>query len=419
MLCLPVLYFTFNLSFNQRYGILLLGILINMGCSMNLKDWNVFYFSKLIFIATTIVLFLTRTPVWHLLFKGITPVVYAFIIAYILDYLVRFIEKKLKLKRMFAILLTFIVFLSLITLLGALIIPRIVDAVNKIIESIGNLNIDLNEIFRQDFNNIYLNEIQQSIINTITPMVQRITNATGEFVLLLVNKIQEITSGLISFVVALIISIYMLADKPDLVARIKRFIYASFNDQQASVILETSRKAHRIFKAFVIGKLVDSFIIGVLTFIVLTLFKFEFALLIAFIIGLTNMIPYFGPFLGAVPASIITYIASPSNPVMVLWILLIILVIQQLDGWVIGPYILGDSVGVSAFWIIVAVTIGGATFGVMGMFMGVPTLVLVKTILEDSIQNKLTKKGYDGLEMKYIKAFKKSHESAEKHDKLK
>ncbi|MBS7528236.1 AI-2E family transporter [Fusibacter paucivorans] len=379
---------------------------------MNFKDWNIIHFSKLVLIGTTIVLFLTRTPIWDILFKGITPLLYAFIITYILDYLVRYIEKHTRLNRTLSILLTFIIFISLITLVGALIIPRIVSAVNTIIIALGNMDIDLNQIFRQDFNNIYLNEIQQSIINTVTPMVQKITNATGNFVLLIVNKIQQITSGLISFIVSLIISIYMLADKTDLVARIKRFIYANFNDQQASVIFDVSYKAHRIFKAFVIGKLIDSLIIGCLSFVIFTIFHFEFALLIAFIIGLTNMIPYFGPFLGAVPASIITYIAAPDQPILVVWMLIAILVIQQLDGWVIGPYILGDSVGVSAFWIIVAVTVGGATFGVVGMFMGVPTLVLIKTIIEDNIQHKLHKKGYDGLESKNIRAYRKSKSSS-------
>merc|ERR1711879_824515 len=121
--------------------------------------------------------------------------------------------------------------------------------------------------------------------------------------------------------------------------------------------------------------------------------------------GITNMIPYFGPFLGAIPASIITYIAAPSEPLTVLWILIVILIIQQLDAFIIGPYILGDSVGVSAFWIIVAVTVGGATFGIMGMFLGVPTLVLFKTIIEDNIQNKLHQKGYDGLETKHLKTY--------------
>jgi predicted PurR-regulated permease PerM len=374
---------------------------------MNFKDWNIVYFSKLVVIATTIILFLIRTPVWSILAKGIVPLLYAFIIAYLLDYMVRFIEKKTRIKRGLAILLTIVVFMSSITLMGALIIPRVVDAINTIIVALGNVNFDLNDIFNQNFDNIYLNEIQQSIVNALTPMVQRLTNATGDFVLILVNQIQQITSGLISFIVSLIIAIYMLVDKRDLVARIRRLVYASLNDSQASWVFNTSQKAHNIFKAFVVGKLIDSFIIGILAFVLFTMFSFKFALLISFIVGITNMIPYFGPFLGAIPASIITYIATPSEPLNVVWILFIILIIQQLDAFVIGPYILGDSVGVSAFWIIVAVTIGGATFGIIGMFLGVPTLVLFKTILEDNIQNKLHQKGYDGLESKHIKTFVK------------
>jgi len=370
---------------------------------MNFKDWNVLFFSKLVVVATTIILFLIRTPVWTILAKAIIPLLYAFIVAYILDYLVRFLEKKTHIKRSLAILLTIVIFMSSITLMGALIVPRVVSAINTIIIALGNINFDLNNIFNQEFDNIYLNEIQQSIVNALTPIVQRLTNATGDFVLIIVNQIQEITSGLISFVVSLIIAVYMLADKRDLIARIKRLIYASLSDAQATWVFDTAMKAHRIFKAFVIGKLIDSLIIGILTFIILTIFSFKFALLISFIIAITNMIPYFGPFLGTIPASIITYIATPTEPINVIWILIVIIIIQQLDAFVIGPYILGDSVGVSAFWIIVAVTVGGATFGVAGMFLGVPTLVLVKTILEDNIQNRLHQKGYDGLEVKYLK----------------
>ncbi|GAU79000.1 AI-2E family transporter [Fusibacter sp. 3D3] len=375
---------------------------------MNFKDLNLYFYAKMIAIAAIVILFLTRTPVWSLIEQGIRPVIYAFIIAYILDYCVRYFEKKLKLNRVISIIITFAIFISIIVLFGALVVPRVVETVSILINSIGKVDINLEDIFRQDFNNMYLNEIQQSIVNAVTPMLQKLTNATGSAVLLLVNEIQKITSGLISFVVALIISVYMLAEKNDLVARLKRFIFAYFDDQHSNWIMNTSQKAHYIFKDFVVGKLLDSFIIGVLSFVVLSFFNFEFKLLIAIIIGITNMIPYFGPFLGAVPASIITYIGAPHTPVNVLWILLIILIIQQLDGWVIGPMILGDSVGVSAFWIILAVTIGGATFGVLGMFLGVPVLVLIKTLLEDDIQKKLYVKGYEGLEEKNIRMSRKS-----------
>lgn len=121
------------------------------------------------------------------------------------------------------------------------------------------------------------------------------------------------------------------------------------------------------------------------------------------------MIPYFGPFIGAVPAAVITLIANTSDPIQVLYMLLLILIIQQLDGLVIGPFILGDSVGVSAFWIIIAVSVGGATFGLIGMFLGVPTVVLVKTLLEEDVQRKLASKGYDGLEEKNIRNRKLRH----------
>lgn len=375
---------------------------------MNFKELNMVFFAKLIGLATVIILFLTKTPVWSMIVQGFKPVIYAFIIAYMLDYSVRYFEKRLHFNRILAIVVTFAIFIALIVLFGALIVPRIIETVGILINSIGNVDINLEDIFNQDFNNIYLNEIQQSIINALTPMIQKLTNATGTAVLLLVNEIQKITSGLITFIVALIISIYMLAEKNDLMARFKRLIFAYFNDRQSNWLLTTTSEAHYIFKDFVIGKLIDSTIIGVLSFIVLSVFDFEFKLLIAIIIGVTNMIPYFGPFLGAVPAAIITYIGTPSMPVNVLWILLIILIIQQLDGWVIGPMILGDSVGVSAFWIILAVTIGGATFGVVGMFLGVPVLVLIKTLIEEDIQKKLYTKGYEGLEERHIRVKRRS-----------
>lgn len=375
---------------------------------MNFKDINLYFYAKLIAIAAIVILFLTKTPVWNMIAQGLRPVIYAFIIAYILDYCVRYFEKKFKLNRIISLIITFGIFISIIVLFGALVVPRVVETVSILINSIGNVDINLEDIFSQNFNNVYLNEIQKSIVSALTPMLQKLTNATGSAVLLLVNEIQKITSGLISFIVALIISVYMLAEKKDLIARLKRLIFAYFDDQQSNWILNTSKKAHYIFKDFVVGKLLDSFIIGVLSFVVLSIFNFEFKLLIAIIIGITNMIPYFGPFLGAVPATIITYIGAPQTPVNVLWILLIILIIQQLDGWIIGPLILGDSVGVSAFWIILAVTIGGATFGVIGMFLGVPVLVLIKTLLEDDIQKKLYIKGYEGLEEKNIRMKRKS-----------
>lgn len=374
---------------------------------MNLKEIRSSTFAKLIIIATLIIIIMTKTDLLTIITAAISPVLLAFILAYFLDYIVRFFENKVHLPRFISIIITFAIFISLIGLLGVVVIPGIVDAVASLIKTISTIDyknsFDFSFLNRIDFNNVYLKQLQQTLIDTLTPFLQKITNFTGSAVLLIVTQLQQITSGLISFIIALVIAIYMLAEKKDLVARIKRMIYAYFNDKQVNWIFYVSRKSDTIFKDFVIGKFIDSTIIGFLSYFVFTFFHFEYAMIIALIIGITNMIPYFGPFLGAIPAGVITLIANPTHPISVVYILLLVLAIQQLDGLVIGPFILGDSVGVSAFWIIVAVTVGGAAFGIVGMFLGVPVCVLIKTLLEEDIERKLSSKGYEGLEESQIR----------------
>lgn len=374
---------------------------------MNFRDVKLTIFAKFIAIATIIVLFLTQTPVWQYIKSGLKPLIFAFIIAYILDYSVRFFETKVRLRRSLAILLSLIIFISLIGMLGVVVVPSIIDAVSSLIKTISaidfDMDVDFSFIQQIDFDNIYLQQFQQSVIDTVAPILQRVTNITGSAVLLIVTEIQKITSGVISFILALGIAIYMLAEKKDLNARIKRFIFAYFNDRQVHWIFYVTNLSNRIFKDFVIGKLIDSTIIGFLSYFIFQYFDFQYAVLIALIVGITNMIPYFGPFIGAVPAAVITLIANPSNPISVVYILILILIIQQLDGLLIGPMILGDSVGVTAFWIILAVTIGGATFGLIGMFLGVPVFVLIKTLIEEDVERKLEEKGYPTFEKENIK----------------
>lgn len=374
---------------------------------MNLRDIKLTTFVKFMTLATIIVLFLSQTPVWQYVVSGIKPLVIAFVIAYIVDYSVRFFESKIKLPRALAIFLSFILFISVIALIGIVVVPNIIDAVSSLIKTISeinvNMDVDFSFIQQIDFDNVYLQQFQQSLIDTIAPVLQRLTNITGSVVLLIVTEIQKITSGVISFILALVIAIYMLAEKKDLSARIRRFIYAYFNDRQVHWIFYISELSNRIFKDFVIGKFIDSTIIGFLSYFIFRYFGFQYAVLIALIVGITNMIPYFGPFIGAIPAAVITLIANPTQPIEMVYMLFLIFLIQQLDGLVIGPLILGDSVGVSAFWIITAVTIGGATFGIIGMFLGVPVVVLIKTLIEEDVERKLDAKGYFALGQEHIK----------------
>jgi predicted PurR-regulated permease PerM len=374
---------------------------------MNLKDIKIGLLVKWVAVATIVFLLISHTSVWKILSAGISPVLSAFVFAYILDYIVRFFEKKLKLPRLLSILITMTIVIITLTLLGVVIVPGVLNAVTSLINAISRVDFNLEYLKNFDFDNFYLNEIQQALIDTITPILQKLTNATGSAILMIVSEIQKITSGVISIIVSFVISIYMLGEKRDLVARIKRMTYAYFTDEKADQIFYTFKLANKIFKAFFLGKLLDSTIIGILAYLVFGIFNFEYALLIALIVGITNMIPYFGPFIGAVPAAIITFVANPSQPVNVFWMLLIILIIQQLDGLLIGPFILGDSVGVNAFWIILAVTVGGATFGLLGMFLGVPVSVLVKTLIEEDVERKLAFKGYNDLETASLRIRKK------------
>lgn len=360
-------------------------------------------------VVTLVYMFITQTSVWSVIGSGLAPIIYAIVIAYMLDYGVRLFENRFKFKRWLGVLLTLILFFALIAIGGLIVIPRIIEAIASLINTVAEIKFDFEWINQITFENQYLTELQSTLIDALKPFIQNVTNITANVVKVIISELQRFTSGIINFLVALIIAIYMLGEKKELLARVKRIIYAYSSEPIAQKIYEIAHLSNRIFMNFFVGKLLDSTIIGFLSFFIFKTFGFDYALLIAVIIGITNMIPYFGPFIGAVPAAIITLVATPTEPLNVLWMLLIIFIIQQLDGWVIGPMILSDSVGVSAFWIVIAVTAGGAAFGLVGMFLGVPACVLFKTLLEVDVEERLAKKGLVDFEKDNIKVIKEKH----------
>ena len=187
-----------------------------------------------------------------------------------------------------------------------------------------------------------------------------------------------------------IISIYLLIDKEKFFALGKKVTASLFNEKHTRVILDLAKRTNLTFGRFIGGKIVDSAIIGVLTFIILTIFKMPYVLLISVIIGITNVIPFFGPFIGAIPSAIIILFVSP---IQAIWFLVIVLVIQQVDGNIIGPKILGDSIGISAFWILFSILVAGKLFGLVGMIIGVPMFALIYSIIKDVIEARLKYKG--------------------------
>lgn len=199
-----------------------------------------------------------------------------------------------------------------------------------------------------------------------------------------------ILSALLNLILGFIISIYLLSGKDTYASQSKKIVYAFMDTQKANTFIKNVRFAHRTFIGFFVGKIIDSIIIGIICFIGLNILKIDYAGLISLIIGITNVIPYFGPFIGAIPSGLLILMM---NPKQCLYFIIFILVLQQFDGNILGPKILGEYTGISSFWVIFAITVGGGIFGVFGMFIGVPVFAVFYAGLRGYLKRRLNRKG--------------------------
>ena len=184
---------------------------------------------------------------------------------------------------------------------------------------------------------------------------------------------------IVNVLIGIFIAIYMLISKETFRGHSKRFVAAAFRPDIAKFILDVSLRGNQIFYGFIIGKIIDSIIIGIICWIGMTILGLNYSMLCSFIVGVTNVIPVFGPYIGALPTVILLFVTDPPQGII---FLIYILVLQQVDGNLIGPKILGDSTGISPFWVIFAIVVGGGLFGFLGMLLGVPTIALLLYILD-------------------------------------
>lgn len=211
------------------------------------------------------------------------------------------------------------------------------------------------------------------------------------------DMLTSVTSGVISvirlllnIIIGIVISVYILISKELFVGQAKKIVYALLPADKGNVIIDTVRKGNEIFGGFISGKILDSAIIGVLCFVGLYFLKMPYVMLVSVIVGVTNVVPFFGPYIGAVPSTILIMLA---NPIQGLYFVIFILVLQQLDGNIIGPRILGESTGLSSFWVVFAILVGGGLFGFLGMVMGVPVFATLYYIIQKLIAYILRRKG--------------------------
>ena len=338
--------------------------------------------------------------------NAFTPVIYAFILAYLLDSVVRFFMVRLKVRRAQGILLACIFMVGIVVLIFSIILPSIVENINAVASFFLDKDIDIGKIvtdMKGRLDNQYVQYAADSILKAGESIQQRLNSLLLFFSNQLLQILTSIGSKAFIMLTSFIISIYMLIEKDDLIARGKRLIYAFYSESKANRILSIGIKSNVIFKSFLNGKILDSFIVGTICITVFTIFNVPYAVLMGSLMGIFNIIPFFGPIIGAVPVVIVSLFVDPSKA---LTALVIILIIQQLDANFLDPRIVGNNVGVTPFWILTAVTVGGALGGIPGMIFGVPVVVLLKTILEEYIDMRLIEKGMCELEIDKLKVMK-------------
>ncbi|MDY3906618.1 MAG: AI-2E family transporter [Lawsonibacter sp.] len=221
--------------------------------------------------------------------------------------------------------------------------------------------------------------IKESILPNITGVVSNVSAVIIAFLLLMKDLL-----------IALIVSVYLLARKDTFAAQSKKIVYSLFPTRVGDLLVDETRNAYRILSGFINGKLLDSLIIGVITLVCCNLLKFPYPALLATIIGVTNIIPFFGPFIGAVPCAFLILLVSP---IQCVYFVIFIIVLQQFDGNILGPKILGDSTGLASFWVLFSILLFGGLFGFMGMVLGVPVFAMLYSIITRLVRRGLRNHG--------------------------
>jgi len=342
------------------------------------------------------------------------PIVYGLILAYLLTPICSFFERKLllplykafhldteKLKtrkriRTLSILLTMFLTLYLLYIFFSIVMKEVVASIQSIILQssiyVSNLERLMENILSSnktiekmvtDLINTYSGELNNWLNDSVLPRINVIIKEVSLSVI-------GVAKSLWNLIIGLIISIYVLASKETFTGQAKKMAYAMFSEENANGIISDFRYANKTFGSYISGKIIDSIIIGILCFVFMKILDLPYEILVSVIVGITNVIPFFGPFLGGIPSALLILMVNPISGVK---FIILILILQQFDGNVLGPKILGDSTGLSSFWVIFSITIFGAYFGILGMAIGVPVFALIYAGIKRKLNNTLKSKG--------------------------
>lgn len=336
------------------------------------------------------------------IFGLLSPFIFGFVIAFLLDKPMLLIEKgllKLKIKQKWVRTISSISALVLgvlaIIIFFALIGPQLVQSVLSLIEQAPAMI----ETFMKHVNEFMIeNEIDSAFINQflgedfITNTISKITTTITNLLPRIVVAGTQITSTFINMLLGLIAGLYMMMEKENFLKACKSVVYAFARKDIADYLTRFAMITARVFNDFILGKALDSLIIGILTYVLMTFFNMPFAMLLSTIVGVTNMIPVFGPFIGAIPG---IFILTIYDPIVGFYFALLILAIQQFDGNILGPIILGDRLGLPSLAVLFSVVVGGGLFGFVGMFVGVPVFAVFYIAISEVVEARLKAKNIE------------------------
>lgn len=378
------------------------------------------YFCQFLVIAASICLFfvLYRFDSINIAFNKVMnimqPIIIGLVLAYLINPVVRYWEKKfLKLfnrinrnkkiikkpgavSRGLGITIALFMTVAIIVGLILIVVPELINSISGLIRD-ASANLDRFNIWIENIMAEYDidNEGISSAIYDLTDYIKKwLTTDFTE----LINKIAvPLTSGIVNFLgilfdclIGIIVSAYVLAGKERFSRMFKKIFYAFFSRERADGIIESFRMSDRVFGGFISGKIIDSLIIGLICFIFMNIASMPYIVIVSVIVGVTNVIPFFGPYIGGVPSAILILIV---NPLKGIYFIIFIIILQQFDGNILGPKILGESTGLTAFWVVFAIILGGGLFGMIGLLAGVPTFAVIYGFVKKSVDKKLYDKG--------------------------
>lgn len=367
------------------------------------------YAGVMVLIAAIIfkcILDIDKTKAWLRQVIGmLSPFILGALLAYVLNPMVHMfyrgigrlcdrlhVKIKHSIHTVLSILVTYVIVVGFVVLTLLYVFPEIakniVDFVNYL-PTAYNTVLDMLARLQKRFPNLEISAVRSYLADAMPELASYLQNFATNMVPALYTISMSIVDWLANLFITLMVSIYMLYDKRRIMRASWRLIYAFVPKKHIPACQEILAECNRLFSSFVVGKFIDSLIIGILCFILMTILQLPYALLISIIVGVTNMIPYFGPFIGAAPGILVILFISPLQALI---FAVMIFCLQQFDGLILGPKILGDSIGLKPLWIIFAITVGGHLAGLIGMFLGVPVVAILSYLFDLYLAHRLARK---------------------------